>query len=898
MPIDKNSNTAILEAQRRQEALRQQQELRRRQEAAAAQQAARPSAVGQTAKTTPNLGRDRNGVTGPIASKSSQLGLGALSSTGKTAPLSANLTIEQLQGDPKLAARVAQASVNGTPTEKAQIDALMRGVVKDAALAGAQAGKSVPDVVNQDLTALAQATGLGASLQRVTQGGLEDAAKILLDKDLPAIEVTEPGNASLLGVLQSSSDPATQDRLKALVEKVADDSLTRTLGGIQSLGDFKPAMESYQNGMKALAEAGLGGMVQDVAKSVVDKRRGDIDTVFKEKGLSGFLHDGGPFEFINKAAGAVGNAVNTAVTGTFHFVSEAAKKWGDAFGTAAQFAIHTVGKVTTFGLDLAAGTLDAVGLDGAAKTVRKVDDKIEGAYDAAGRFVHSYAKGVGDATGDAVEGFSTILANPYQTAKSLVHLGTHPREIVEVGKAFWQQANEGGIAHAFGYVVGNLAPAILSGGSSTGATAGARLGAIARSSKVISALEETVQGTKAAQLALRAKDLALDNPLVNGARDVADRLRDSSLKLVNKTPLGKLRLPQGSSSPLTRLKERHQAFNTRIDETLARKVQKFDDTAIGRSASRTLEKRNPRAESVEAARTRIRAEGSGEGPVAVNEELQGLTKAGSQSTERSAGEAQARRAALSKKTQKFGSASEARGVSKKGIQRFDREGSRLRGSWRAGGMQPDIQIVRGRLYRREIGNEVRKIRRLRISDEEKAQRVLELVHSKLRLNTTAKAEEELQKFNKRFAKTHRTTTEDILGTGKGIGDCRTTTAFLQMALEDVGLKPGFIALKSALQEGEALAKGAVREADGLTHYLNVVEIDGKHLIFDAFNPALSGKDLARVLEKGVKEPSGRVVHLFESPYGAEAFRDPRALSGLSEVAKAQLAHQQTATEDR
>jgi hypothetical protein len=84
----------------------------------------------------------------------------------------------------------------------------------------------------------------------------------------------------------------------------------------------------------------------------------------------------------------------------------------------------------------------------------------------------------------------------------------------------------------------------------------------------------------------------------------------------------------------------------------------------------------------------------------------------------------------------------------------------------------------------------------------------------------------------------------------------------------------------------------VLEARGLSHYYNVVQIDGKQIIADAFNPAASGVELAEALKRGFVDRGGsRRVHYVAGNYGATVLNDGlgSAVGGLAATVPAATA---------
>lgn len=829
------------------------------------------------------------------------------------AVLAARDLLNRLQGQPPVAA----GAVTGTLLDPESFYALGQSVLQapEAERSAGQAdlrqaaALSTPDHLaaqleqEPDLSKYPQETLQEiASFRKVENPRLQAALDAAVKRQLDGLDGPDALSPEVAYLASNSPDTGVRSALQGKVEGWATDALKHAMDGKKKEEGAKQGLSEYSDALVKLAErTGLGETVQKAGEKVLHDNKGLVEEVNKRGRSLWDKVTGAIGGFFEHAFGAIGDGIKSAI---------------GAVGDVAKFTVKAVGKVSTVGLDLAAAGLDAVGADGAAKAVRKVDHAVEGAYDFVGNQVDGFVHGVGDALGDTVEGVGAVIAHPVETVKGVAHLVTHPQEIATVGKALWAQASEGGFAHALGYVAGNLAPALLSGGSTSGGTVLARLGAVAGESTTLTAVVDGAKASRVVQLAGRAAEAGSqvlskvgETRLVRGASEVAGGLKSGALKVVKESPLGKLGLPEGASNQLAKLKDFRHAFNDRVDTALGKAARRLDDTAAGRGVQRALSEHVPGAPvTAEARLAELRSAALGEAGldeagIRVEGEVQGVVKQGKSGEirEKSAADALENREALSQR--ELGAVQE-RGLRREHeIQGFDREGSLLQGTSRTGrGTQPDVLAnFNGPLYEERIGKPARAIGTdPSLTAEEKLQRINALVNEHLQGNFTAELDGALQSLHEPFNSEslgHRISTEDYLEAG--LADCRGFAALQQMALQDAGFKSGIAVSKTVLEDisdDAARAGGLVREADGLSHYYNVVEHDGKQIIADAFNPAASGHELAEALARGFVDRDGqRLVHYLPGNYGATILRDgTSALHGLPDLAE-QLVTQAAAT---
>jgi predicted transglutaminase-like cysteine proteinase len=210
------------------------------------------------------------------------------------------------------------------------------------------------------------------------------------------------------------------------------------------------------------------------------------------------------------------------------------------------------------------------------------------------------------------------------------------------------------------------------------------------------------------------------------------------------------------------------------------------------------------------------------------------------------------------------------------IQRL-KPGDRLQGTaHRAGGTQPDIVAeFGGPRFEETIGKRARAIGAdPALTPEEKLQRVNALVNEHLKPNFDPAQIDELDRYHQGFIDAGRPIgTEDYLR--DGLADCRGFAVVHQMALQEAGFQAGIGVSKTVLRDlSGPVPPGLVSEADGLSHYYNVVQVDGRQLIADAFNPAASGNELASALARGFIDKSGqRAIEYLPGRYGATILND-------------------------
>lgn len=411
-------------------------------------------------------------------------------------PAQAAQAIAGLLGDPRKFADAAKAlaALKGTPAgdrAKAMLDQIAQRATP-AALAS-KLGQVDPKALPRE--ALTDLARLRAVADPALQAALDGVAMKLLPGLTPDQLKADEALATLVAPLGQSADPAARGAIEKAVKGWTEAAFAKAMAGKEGPEGVEKGLKAFQDEVVAIAKAtGLGAQLEGAANAVMKAKEGAIEEAV-DKGKS--LWDritGGISGMIDGIAGGLGKALK--------FVT-------DGVGKVANFAIDVTGKVATAGLDLTAAALDAFGADGAAKAVREADALVEGAIDAVGDQVQLFAEGVGSAFRDTVVGIGSTIAHPIETVKGIAHLVTHPGEIPKVAKALWDTATEKGAAYAVGYVAGNLLPMVLSGGSSSGGTLGARLGAIAGESRLLGAAGKALSTAGEAAAATRVGQVAV-----------------------------------------------------------------------------------------------------------------------------------------------------------------------------------------------------------------------------------------------------------------------------------------------------------------------------------------------------------------------------------------------------
>lgn len=427
------------------------------------------------------------------------------------------------------AIRENREGMHGAPEQKAATAArlLANGAAFEQALGGLQALKGSPLAGKAvgDLKALSEA----ARPERVTEalsknpdlsaypaGFAADAARLrglgdpALDKALDGAAkaaLDQPGGLTLERVkadpglaqlVAGSADPAVKERAGAAAKGWAKEILDRQLDGKEGKDGVKEAMDGLKGELTDLAQkTGMGEALGAGAQAAVEEDKGRIEDVSKK--------GGGIFGAIKNALGGLGDMVGNlasdlikispvnlageglkkiglggVVTGVQQVADSAVGGFGDimkkgfgALGNVADFAMDMSGKVVGKGLMGGLGKgLEAVGLDGAGHALEKGGDLYAKGMDFAGDQVGNFTKGFGDALSGTVTGLGQMAVHPVQTMQSMAFLATHPGQLKEVGKALWKDGTKHGVAGAIGYVAGNLAPMLLTGGGAAGTLIG------------------------------------------------------------------------------------------------------------------------------------------------------------------------------------------------------------------------------------------------------------------------------------------------------------------------------------------------------------------------------------------------------------------------------------------
>ncbi|HEY9722825.1 MAG TPA: hypothetical protein V6D47_12500 [Oscillatoriaceae cyanobacterium] len=635
-----------------------------------------------------------------------------------------------------------------------------------------------------------------------------------------------------------------------------------------------------------------------------------------------------------------------AVEAPVHAVSTGIEDVGKALGKGVSEAGHLAadvaevpGEVGSFGLGLVSKGLDALGAHGAAQAL----DDVKKAVDFGDAQLGNFTRGVGDALGDTVTGLATAAAHPVDAVEGVASLAVHPSEIPQVAEALWKQASKGGIAHAAGYIAGNLAPALLSGGSAEGATLAERAASVVGQSDALSAV---VDAAKASTLATKGGELleaARGSALAQGAAEVAKQVGEATAlpgkalgKVADRLGVGDALEGLGEKPGLSHLRkaasnlaDKKRALNTALDHALGDRAAEVDGTAFGRAVDGRLGFRPHVTHEGRLAELEGHVPASPIG-LAQGQDLQGLVDPvkglSPLKPERLEADGPESAAALRKQelsSRTVGEVGPARRAGA-GIPRLG-QGDLLEGTAARGGVQPNILAdYTGPQFEARLAGPARAIaQEPALSETEKVQRIVRLVHDTAPPNSSPELNALLRDYHEPFlnAKTNistedylnpavseafaktlnerLTSVERYLGAPGGeraaaraalpeplrhlddaqltrykglvsqtlasgqrplLVDCRGLAALTQMTLQSAGLKSGIVLAKAVI-DGPSV--GYLEGAEGLTHYYNVVELDGKQIVADAFNPQTAGLDQAELYLRGVSDMNGaRTIHFY------------------------------------
>ncbi len=795
-----------------------------------------------------------------------------------------------LLGDPRRFTDALRqlATLRGTPegaAVKAELDRLAARATP--ALLAAKL-LAVADPAALPPATLAQLGRLRAVADPALQAALDRTAVQLLPQLSPERLVRDDALAALVAPLANSHDPQARAALARAVGGWTDAALTRALAGKTDAAGVKQALGDFEAEIVGLARAtGLGAPLQAAAEQALQQRSGAIEAIAQPKKKKGFW-------------GKITGAVSGVVEGVSNGIGGALKFAVDGIGKVAKVAIDVTAKVSTVGLDLTAAALDAAGADGAAAKVRAADRLVEKAYAAVGDQVQLFAEGVGSAFRDTVVGIGSTIAHPIETVKGIAHLVTHPGEIPKVAKALWDTATEKGPAYALGYVAGNLLPMVLSGGSSSGGSLGARIGAIAGESRLIGG----------------ALKLAGESRLVTGAVSVAK----ASGKAVAATRAGRVAIQgyeafatvAGKARKFTTVPREFVGRLAAKSETIQRAVSyvkgvgaRLEQTPAVRAMQRLKRAYEDRVVALNdkvdgALRAGLaRAEGSGVGQRIVGKALPARAERivqGNVQRDLAAGRelSQAERDILARRGDSLADVEEANraGLNKLPDRPEQEQLLTSKGKEKTRAIYEDRDGARGRVGQNQIEDGVifegarphgdmpnvrvdlkhPKLEAARekalaigrdatLSTQQKIDRIVELVRGEgdgpglLRAASSSEGTNALFEGINGKLKGAQFRLED-LGTylDSQVGDCRhfalTTQSLLQEAVPE--LRPRVVYAKTY----ETVANGVT---EGVNHAFNVITIDGKDVVVDAILPHFTGGLVDDYVNRGLFGREARFV---------------------------------------
>lgn len=814
-----------------------------------------------------------------------------------------------LLGDPrKFADALKQlATLRGTP-EGAAVKAELDQVV----------AKATPAAIAAKLAALGDPAALPAeTLQQLgrlralpdpaLQAALDQVAMKLLPTLTPERLARDESLSALVAPLEASANPQAKAALAQAVTGWTKAALDRALAGKQDAAGVEQGIKAFQSELIGLARAtGLGGPLQAAAQQVVAERAPELEKIAapkpEKKGLWG----------------RITGAVSGVVEGVSNVLGNTLKFAVDGIGKVAKVAIDVTAKVSTVGLDLSAAVLDAVGADGAAAKVREADRMVEKAYAAVGNQVDLFAQGVGSAFRDTVTGIGSTIAHPIETVKGIAHLVTHPGEIVTVAKTLWDTATEKGPAYALGYVAGNLLPMVLSGGSSTGGTLGARVGAIAGNSRIaqVAKASKLVQGaskvaggaakavsaSRAGQLAARgfqatAKVAGNVRTFVSKPAQLVGKVAAESQMVQRAVGFVKATAAQvgesGAGRALKRLASAYEdkvvALNDLVDGGLRKAVNAADNAVLGvekqvvrgpRAVADAAKVQRAARELTEADRKLLERHGKSLEEVEdLNTKGLGKNKDPNQDNliKAATPEADQRLKDLKDgaidRNRKVYDQDPMKNLEKVGANRVE-DGVIYQGA-RPNGEMPNVRVNYRNPKLRAAMDEAKAVAAdATLSAEQKIQKITDLVRGKdgqpgllQAASTNEVTDAWFNQFNAKMkgADFRLAELDDYLN--KGIGDCRHFAITNQTLLQELeqaipGLNPRVVytATFETVENGKALA---------VNHAFNVVTIGGEDIVVDAILPHFTGGKVKDYVEKGI---FGREVRFVNDRFQTQAGR--------------------------
>jgi hypothetical protein len=742
-----------------------------------------------------------------------------------------------------------------------------------------------PDLKNYPKEAIETFAALRGADHPELQKALDKvASRVLNDKDFDVADLKRtPGLAQLIAASGSSR---LKDKLQEKITEYAKERLERHLKDKKGEKGVEEATQKFEDDLVELAEAtGLGEQIQKAAEQAPKDLKGKIeDTVDRGKG------------FFEKVGGAIGGFVSDVFGG----IGKAIEKAVGAVGEVAKGALKVAGKVATAPLDLAAAGLGAVGLDGAAKAVKKVDSAVESGYNFVGDQVDKFAEGAGAGLGGVVTGLGETIAHPIQTIKGVAHLVAHPEDLPKVGKAIWDEATKGGVSYALGYIAGNLAPALLSGGSTSGGTLTARLGSVLGESRLVTGAATLARTSKVGQAAGKVASVVSKSRVATFARTIPSKLGELKFANTLENVAGRVTTKIGQAEKIQAIATRFRAARGVIGESSA--VKK-----IGQARQKLVEAQGKVLDKIQAGAERVvgRLDDSSLGKrVFEKAEARGLSQvdspfqAGATPVGVARGSTEQRLQGLDNtwdtpdasdlkalEKDSFGAIQKSHSPNSRLRQRDGgvkplNNGDRLEGSINlskanGGGGQPNIIANFDAPEFQPLRQRAEALKGL--PAEQRVREAEKLTREFLKRNTDGDDWNRLfESINDRHhpGKTLGASGEiDIAEYLKnGVADCRGFAVVHQMVLQEAGISSGLTYAKTFARQGS-------QEVAGVSHAFNVYEIGGKQFISDSFNPALSGISAKDAIRLGVQDEAF-TYRFVPSPHSPDLA--PDNLDGLAE----------------
>lgn len=309
--------------------------------------------------------------------------------------------------------------------------------------------------------------------------------------------VKSVGSSVASGV--SNAVESTTDAVSNVVEETVETaSNVATVAKDTVENSVSNAWDLAAEGAEAVVDY-AGDQVANVAGDLVDAGKGALEAVTNAgSGIVENLKEGDILGAVGSAAQGVGDLVvaELGAVGAVNPLNVLGVQ--DEISSGVSSALGGVRGALNKGVEAYTGAVGDVLHDGFSAV------GLEGVGDFAQRYteeVGNFTQGAIDGTVGLAGGVAQLAIDPAGTAQGLVHLASHPDQLDDVGKALWSEATEHGAAGAAGYLAANLAPTILSGGSTAAGTAANAASKAARVARVAKAADGAADASRLGNLA-------------------------------------------------------------------------------------------------------------------------------------------------------------------------------------------------------------------------------------------------------------------------------------------------------------------------------------------------------------------------------------------------------------